>query len=75
MKHKYASDWKQLGSLADGILRSVTERRMKQAEFMAAEKGPFEAALHSPHADPSMQLVLPFSALEALPVQSSASRH
>lgn len=58
MEHEYPSDWKQLGSLANGILRSVAEKRMKQAEFMAPEtlKG---AALHTPRAENRIQLDLP----------------
>lgn len=71
MKHEYASDWKQVGSLADSILRSVVEKRMKQAEFMAAEKGPFEAARNSPYAETRKQLVLPLSPLTAPPVLTS----
>jgi hypothetical protein len=74
VKHEYASDWKQVGSLADSILRSVAEKRMKRAEFAAAEKGPFEAALNSPQAEVRQQLVLPLSPLMAPPVHRSAGR-
>jgi hypothetical protein len=74
VKHEYASDWKQVGNLADGILRSVVEKRMKQAEFMAAEKGPFEAARNSPHAETRKQLVPPLSPLMTPPAHSSHGR-
>lgn len=59
MEHEYPTDWKQLGSLANGILRSVAEKRMKQAEFMAAETRGFDAELHSPRAQNRTQLDLP----------------
>lgn len=59
MEHEYPSDWKQLGDLANGILRSVAEKRMKQAEFMAVEAHGFDAGLHSPRAQSRIQLDLP----------------
>ncbi|WP_125461543.1 MULTISPECIES: hypothetical protein [Rhodomicrobium] len=59
MEHEYPSDWKQLGNLANGILRSVAEKRMKQAEFMATESLNFDAALHSPRAENRIQPELP----------------
>ena len=59
MEHEYPSDWKQLGDLANGILRSVAEKRMKQAEFMAAETDDFQAKLHSPRAQNRIQPDLP----------------
>ncbi len=74
MKHEFKSDWKQLGSLATGVLRSVAEKRMKQAEFLAAEKGAFEAALQSPHAESRIQLDLPLYPQGAVPVQILAGR-
>ena len=59
MEQEYPADWKQLGDLANGILRSVAEKRMKQAEFMAVEAHGFEAELHSPRAQSRIQLDLP----------------
>lgn len=59
MEHEYPSDWKQLGDVASGILRSVMEKRMKQAEFTAAETQGFDAELHSPRAQNRIQLDLP----------------
>ena len=59
MEHEYPTDWKQLGDLANGILRSVTEKRMKQTEFMAVEAHGFDAELHSPRAQSRVQLDLP----------------
>ena len=55
MEHEYPSDWKQFGDLANGILRSVAEKRMKQAEFRAAETQTFDAELHSPRAQNHIQ--------------------
>jgi hypothetical protein len=59
VEHEYESDWKQLGSLANGILRSVAEKRMKQAEFMAEEAECFHADMHPPRAESRIQLDLP----------------
>lgn len=59
MEQEYPPDWKQLGDLANGILRSVAEKRMKQAEFMAAETDGFHAKLHSPRAQSHIQQDLP----------------
>ena len=59
MEHEYPSDWKQLGDLANGILRSVAEKRMKQSEFMAVEAQGFDAELHPPRAQNRIQLDLP----------------
>ncbi len=59
MEHEYPADWKQFGDLANGILRSVAEKRMKQAEFMGAETGGLDAALHPPRAQNRIQLDLP----------------
>jgi hypothetical protein len=59
VEHEYPSDWKQLGDLANGILRSVAEKRMKQAEFMAMEADGFNAELHPPRAQSRIQLDLP----------------
>ncbi len=55
MKHEYESDWKQLGSLANGVLRSVEEKRRKQAEFFET----VSAAPQHPPADGKAQLDLP----------------
>ncbi len=60
MKHECDPNWKQLGSVASGVLRSVAEKRMKQAEFLEAEKGRYEAPLQSREQD-RLQLVLPLS--------------
>ena len=59
MEHEYPTDWKQLGDLANGILRSVAEKRMKQTEFMAVEAHGFDAELHSPRAQSRVQPELP----------------
>jgi hypothetical protein len=69
VEHEYESpsDWKQLGSLANGILRSVAEKRMKQAEFMAEEAHSFQAGLHSPRAQTLSQLDLPLFPQAAAP--------
>ena len=75
MKHESRSDWKQLGSLANGVLRAVAEKRMKQAEFLAAEKGLFEAASQSPYAEARAQLDLPLSPQGAPLAQVLAGRH
>ena len=64
MKHEYDPGWKQLGSLANGVLRSVAEKRMKQAEFLAAEMG-LEAPARSPQAESRLQLVLPLPPVAA----------
>jgi hypothetical protein len=74
VKHECDPGWKQLGTLADGILRSVMEKRMKQAEFLAAEKGPYEAPLNHPQAEPRAQLVLPFPSDAAPSAYSGARR-
>ena len=36
MDQEFESEWKQVGSLANGVLRSVMEKRKKQVEMMAA---------------------------------------
>jgi hypothetical protein len=59
VEHEYPADWKQLGDLASSILRSVAEKRMKQAEFMALEADDFQGELHSPRAQSRVQLDLP----------------
>jgi len=59
VEHEYPADWKQLGDLASGILRSVAEKRMKQAEFMAVEADDFQGKLHPPRAQSRVQLDLP----------------
>jgi hypothetical protein len=59
VEQEYPADWKQLGDLANGILRSVAEKRTKQAEFMAMEADDFNAELHSPRAQSRIQLDLP----------------
>jgi hypothetical protein len=59
VEHEYPADWKQLGDLANSILRSVTEKRMKQAEFMATEADGFDTELHPPRAQSRFQLDLP----------------
>jgi len=64
VKHEYDPGWKQLGSLANGVLRSVAEKRMKQAEFLAAEMG-LEAPAQSPQAESRLQLVLPLPPVAA----------
>lgn len=75
MNQKSESDWKHLGSLASGILRLVEEKRIKQAEFIASEKGPFEAALPSPQGDDRIQFALPLALLgEPLAGPSPAPR-
>ncbi len=75
MEHEYPSDWKQLGNLANGILRSVAEKRMKQAEFMAAEMDNLDANMHSPRAQTRIQLDLPLIPPAAPPVEIRAGGH
>ncbi len=75
MKHECDPDWKQLGSLADSVLRAVAEKRKKHAEFLAAEKGPYEAPLQSPQGSPRVQLALPFPAEPSHGVYARAGRH
>jgi hypothetical protein len=55
VKHESQSNWQQLGSLANGVLRSIEEKRQKQIEFFAAEN----PALHTPPAESRVQLDLP----------------
>jgi hypothetical protein len=55
VKHESQSNWKQLGSLANGVLRTIEEKRQKQAEFLAADN----TALQSPPAERRIQLDLP----------------
>ncbi len=55
MKHESQSNWQQLGSLANGVLRSIEEKRQKQIEFFAVEN----PALHTPPAESRAQLDLP----------------
>lgn len=74
MEHEYPSDWKQLGDLANGILRSVAEKRMKQSEFMASETQGFDAELHSPRAQNRIQLDLPLFPQPAPMVELRAGR-
>jgi hypothetical protein len=59
VEHEYPANWKQLGDLANGILRSIAEKRMKQAEFLASEADDFHAELHSPRAQSCVQPELP----------------
>ena len=75
MKHECDPDWKQLGSLANGVLRAVAEKRKKHAEFLAAEKGPYEAALQAPQGTPLVQLALPLPAEPARIAYARAGRH
>lgn len=75
MEHEYPSDWKQLGNLANGILRSVAEKRMKQAEFMASESLNSDAALHTPRAENRIQLDLPLFRDPAPLAEVRAGRH
>jgi len=75
VEHEYPSDWKQLGNLANGILRSVAEKRMKQAEFIAAEMDNFDANTHSPRAETRIQLDLPLIPQTAPPVEIRAGGH
>ena len=56
MKHESQSNWQQLGSLANGILRSVEEKRQKQIEFFAAEN---PALQYPPAAESRVQPDLP----------------
>jgi hypothetical protein len=65
VKHEYDPGWKQLGSLANGVLRSVAEKRIKQAEFLAAEIGSLEAPAQAPRAESRLQLVLPLPPVAA----------
>lgn len=59
MDHEFESQWKQLGSLANGVLRSVMEKRMK-AEMMEAAPVPRRPAnVHPAHGDFRSQLELP----------------
>jgi hypothetical protein len=74
MKHECEPDWKQLGTLANGVLRSVMEKRMKQAEFLSAEKGPFEAPRNNSQAEARIQLALPFAAEPMTPLVYSGAR-
>ena len=74
MEHEYPADWKQLGDLANGILRSVAEKRMKQAEFMAVEAQGFDAALHPPRAQNRIQLDLPLFPQAAAGAELRAGR-
>ena len=74
MEHEYPADWKQLGDLANGILRSVAEKRMKQAEFMAP--GPMAS---TPRCTPrvhkiAFSLICRFSAQAAPPAELRAGR-
>jgi len=55
VKHESQSNWQQLGSLANGVLRSIEEKRQKQIEFFAAEN----PALQAPPAESRVQLDLP----------------
>ncbi|NJM34734.1 MAG: hypothetical protein HC850_08510 [Rhodomicrobium sp.] len=76
MNHESETDWKRLGSLASSVLRSVEEKRMKQAEFLAAQQGPLDAALPpSPQASARLQLALPFAACAKPLAPLSAGRH
>ena len=75
MKHECDPDWNQLGSLADGVLRAVAEKRKKHAEFLAAEKGPYEAPLQSSQEAPRVQLALPFPAESAPKAYARVGRH
>lgn len=61
VEHESESNWQQLGSLASGVLRMAAEKRMKQAEFMVAEKGAFETPLQPSQADSRIQFVLPLT--------------
>jgi hypothetical protein len=62
VKQESGSNWEQLGSLANGVLRTAAEKRRKHAEFMAAERGAFEAPLeYTPQAGSRTQLVLPLN--------------
>jgi len=74
VKHECDPNWRQLGTLANGVLRSVVEKRMKQAEFLTAEKGLYEAPLGTPQDEPRIQLVLPFAPDAAPGVASSVRR-
>jgi len=74
VEHEYPSDWKQLGDLASGILRSVAEKRMKQAEFMGVEAHRFDAELHPPRAQNRIQLDLPLFQQAAPVAESRAGR-
>lgn len=59
MDHEFESQWKQLGSLANGVLRSVMEKRMK-AEMMEAAPVPSRLANVPPaHGVSRTQLELP----------------
>lgn len=59
MDHEFESQWKQLGSLANGVLRSVMEKRMK-AEMMEAAPVPRRPAnVHPAHGASHAQLELP----------------
>lgn len=54
------SDWKQLGNVADSVLRRVAEKRMKQAEMRAAEvPTQHDVALRPPRDGFYLQLDLP----------------
>lgn len=75
MKHECDPDWKQLGSLADGVLRAVAEKRKKHADFLAAEKGPYEAPLQDPQGSPRVQLALPFPAMAKPAAYARTGRH
>jgi hypothetical protein len=74
VEHEYPANWKQLGDLASSILRSVEEKRMKQAEFMAVEAHRFDAELHSPRAQSRIQLDLPLFPQTAPMAESRAGR-
>jgi hypothetical protein len=69
------SDWKPFGSLANSVLRSVEEKRMKQAEFLTARQGPYEAALPDARGDARLQLALPFAPRAVTLAPLSAGRH
>jgi len=73
VEYEFESDWKQLGPLASGVLRSVIEKRLKQAELMEAKPQTNASRLSPAQRVYSAQLDLPFF-VAAQPVHSRQAR-
>lgn len=59
MDHEFESEWRQLGPLANSVLRSVMEKRMKQAEMTEAKPQAKSSVLHPAQREFRAQLDLP----------------
>ena len=80
MDHEYELEtgWKQLGPLANSVLRTVMEKRMRQAEMTTASPSPrVEAAPHPARREFRAQLDLPlFShAVQVLQARQGQGAH